>query len=152
MADLVTPQIKLTLDGAKVILASAEKRAAAIGVAMDLAVVDDGTNLLAFHRMDGAKITSIDIAVNKAFTAAGTRMGTHQYTTIGAAGGPAFGIHASNRGRFTIFGGGLPIVVRGQTVGGVGASSGTPEQDREVCQAGLDALQSALEGAPGRTS
>ena len=73
-----------------------------------------------------------------------------QNTAIGGSGGPAFGIHTSHRGPSTIFGGGLPVVVRGQTVEGVGASSGTPDQDRGACQAGLDALLTALEGAPGR--
>lgn len=111
---------------------------------MDIAVVDDGGNLMAFQRMDGAKITSIEIAINKAFTAAGTRRGTHEYAPIGGPQGPAFGIHASHQGRFTIFGGGLPIFVEGQVVGGVGCSSGSPEQDQAVAQAGIDALLRAL--------
>ena len=62
---------KLTLQDAKIILDRAEKKAKEIGVDMDIAVTDDGGNLLAFYRMDGAKITSIDIAINKAYTAAG---------------------------------------------------------------------------------
>ena len=60
---------KLTLDDAKIIVDGAEKKAKEIGVDMDIAVVDDGGNLLAFYRMDKAKITSIDVAINKAFTA-----------------------------------------------------------------------------------
>jgi len=137
--------IKLTLEGARTILRGAEARAAAIGVPMDVAVVDDGGILLAFARMDGAKLTSVEISINKAFTAAGTRKGTHEYAAIANAGGPAFGIHASHGGRFTVFGGGLPIVALGQTIGGVGCSSGSPEQDRDVAQAGIDALLAALE-------
>jgi len=135
---------KLTLDDAKVILEAAEKKADEIGVPMDIAVVDDGGNLLAFHRMDGAKITSIDIAINKAFTAAGARKATHEYAEIAQPGAPAFGIHVSNRGRFMIFGGGLPIFIDGNIVGGVGCSSGTAEEDRTVAQAGIDALLLAL--------
>ena len=111
---------------------------------MDIAVVDDGGNLLGFYRMDGAKVTSIEIAINKAFTAAGTRRGTHEYAAVGGPQGPAFGIHASHHGRFTIFGGGLPIFVGNQAVGGVGCSSGTPEQDQAVAQAGIDALLQLL--------
>ena len=131
---------KITLDDAKLILKGAEKKAKEIGVDMDIAVVDDGGNLLAFFRMDGAKITSIDVAINKAFTAAGTRKGTHEYAEIAGAGKPAFGIHVSNRGRFMIFGGGLPIFVDGHIVGGVGCSSGSVDEDRIVAQAGIDTL------------
>ena len=137
--------IKLTLDGARLMLDAGTQRAAAIGVPMDIAVVDDAGVLLAFVRMDGAKLTSVDIAINKAFTAAGTRKGTHEYAATAGAGGPAFGIHASNGGRFTIFGGGLPVIVDGQCVRGVGCSSGSAEQDREVAQAAIDALLAALE-------
>ncbi len=136
---------RLTLDDAKVILEGAERRASEIGVAMDIAVVDDGGNLLAFHRMDGAKITSIEIAINKAFTAAATRKATHEYAEIAGPGGPAFGIHVSNSGRFTIFGGGVPVFWNGHCVGGVGCSSGSPDEDREVAEAGIRLLMERLE-------
>jgi uncharacterized protein GlcG (DUF336 family) len=135
---------KLTLEDAKVILQGAEKKAREIGVDMDIAVVDDGGNLLAFYRMDKAKITSIDVAINKAFTAAGARKGTHEYAEIAGPGKPAFGIHVSNRGRFMILGGGLPIFVDGQIVGGIGCSSGTVDEDRIVAQAGIDAFMAYL--------
>jgi uncharacterized protein GlcG (DUF336 family) len=136
---------KLTLDDVKIMLDGAEKKAREIGVDMDIAVVDDGGNLLAFYRMDNGKITSIDIAINKAFTAAGARRATHEYAEVGKPGGPAFGIHVSNQGRFMIFGGGVPIFVEGRIVGAVGCSSGTAEQDRQVAQAGIDALTEKLE-------
>jgi uncharacterized protein GlcG (DUF336 family) len=132
--------IKLTLQGAKIILKASEAKAKEIGVPMSIAIVDEGCNLIAFEKMDGAKITSIDIAMNKAFTAAGGRRGTHEYAEIASPGKPAFGIHVSNQGRFIIFGGGLPISIKGEVVGGVGCSSGTAEQDREVAQAGIAAL------------
>ena len=131
---------KITLEDAKIILKGAEKKAKEIEVDMDTAVVDDGGNLLAFYRMDGAKITSIDVAINKAFTAAGTRKGTHEYAEMAGAGKPAFGIHVSNSGRFMIFGGGLPIFIDGYAVGGIGSSSGSVEEDRIVSQAGINAL------------
>ncbi|HWP92170.1 MAG TPA: heme-binding protein [Thermodesulfobacteriota bacterium] len=136
---------KLTLEDAKIILQGAEKKAREIGVDMDIAVVDDGGNLLAFYRMDKAKITSIDVAINKAFTAAGARKGTHEYAEIAGPGKPAFGIHVSNRGRFMILGGGLPIFVDGQIVGGIGCSSGTVDEDRIVAQAGIDAFMAYLD-------
>jgi uncharacterized protein GlcG (DUF336 family) len=140
-------RIALTLEGAKLMMEGAEIKAREIGVDMDIAIVDSGTNLLCFHRMDGAKITSIDVAINKAFTAAGTRLPTSQYAEVAGPGGKAFGIHASNRGRFTIFGGGLPVIVDGQTVGGIGCSSGSVDEDTVVAQAGLDALDRALREA-----
>jgi len=144
MGLIVRDGIRLTLEGAKVMLQAAEAKAREIGVDMDVAVVDAGTNLLCFHRMDGAKITSIDVAINKAFTAAGTRLPTSKYAEVAGPGGKAFGIHVSNRGRFMIFGGGLPIVIDGQTIGAIGCSSGSVEQDTEVAQAGIDALLRAL--------
>jgi len=90
--------------------------------------------------MDHAKVTSIAIAIDKAFTAAGTRKPTREYRSVGAADGPAFGISSSNQGRFVIFGGGVPIIIDGECAGAVGCSSGTPEQDEQVAQAGIDAL------------
>ncbi len=131
---------KLSLDDGRVVLAGSEAKAREIGIDMDVAVVDDGGHLLAFIRMDKARVTSIDVAINKAFTAACARRGTHEYAVSAGAGGPAFGIHASNQGRFTIFGGGLPIFIDGLIAGGVGCSSGSPDEDRSVAQAGIDRL------------
>lgn len=135
---------RLTLADARLVLEGAEARAREIGVDMDIAVVDDGGHLLAFIRMDRARVTSIDVSINKAFTAACSRRATHEYAAIAGAGGPAFGMHVSNQGRFMIVGGGLPIFVSGLIAGGVGCSSGSPEQDRDVAQAGIDRLLSSL--------
>lgn len=140
---------RLTLMGARLIMAAAARRAAALGVPMDIAVVDDGGHLLAFNRMDGAKLSSVDIAISKAWTAACTRRATHDYAEIAGPGKPAFGIHVSNGGRFMIVGGGLPITLGGQVVGGIGCSSGTVQQDRDVAGAGIQALQHRL-GDGGR--
>jgi uncharacterized protein GlcG (DUF336 family) len=135
---------KLTLSDAKTVVQGAEAKAAEIGVDMDIAVVDDGGHLLAFVRMDQARVTSIDVAINKAFTAACARRATHEYAKVAGAGGPAFGIQSSNQGRFMIVGGGLPIFIKGTIAGGVGCSSGSPEQDREVAQAGIDRFLTTL--------
>lgn len=131
---------KLELEDVKTILSGAEEEAGRIGVDMDIAVVDDGGHLLGFYRMDAAKVTGIQIAIDKAFTAAGTRKATRDYKAVGAPDGPAFGIHVSNQGRFMIFGGGVPIFIDGECVGAVGCSSGTPEQDEQVAGAGIRAL------------
>ena len=130
----------LTLDDARVIMAAAETKAREIGVDMDVAIADDSGSLLMFHRMDDARITSIDVAINKAFTAAAARRSTRAYGEVSQSGGPAFGIHVSNQGRFMIVAGGVPLFVNDQIVGGVGCSSGHPDQDEEVAQAGIDAF------------
>ena len=135
---------KLTLDDARVVMAAAEEKARAIGVDMDVAITDDSGSLLMFHRMDGARITSIEVAISKAFTAAAARRSTRSYGEVSGPGGPAFGIHVSHQGRFMIVAGGLPIFVNDQIVGGVGCSSGHPDQDEEVAQAGIDALLAHL--------
>ena len=134
---------KLTLDDARCIMEGAEAKAREIGVDMDIAITDDNGSLLMFHRMDGGRITSIDVAINKAFTAAAARRSTRAYGEVSGPGGPAFGIHVSNLGRFLIVAGGVPVFVAGDIVGGVGCSSGTPDQDEVVAQAGLEALPGA---------
>ena len=137
---------KLTLEDARIMMAGAEAKATEIGVDMDIAITDDNGSLLLFQRMDGGRITSIDVAISKAFTAAAARKSTRDYGVAGAAGGPAFGIHVSNQGRFMIVPGGLPVFVDDQIVAGIGCSSGTPDQDEVVAQAGIDALMAHLAG------
>jgi uncharacterized protein GlcG (DUF336 family) len=136
---------RLTLNDARIIMAAAEDKAREIGVDMDIAITDANGSLLMFHRMDNARITSIDIAINKAFTAAAARKSTRDYAETSQPGGPSFGIHASNQGRFMIFAGGLPIFIEHQIAGGIGSSSGHPDQDEAVAQAGVDALSRTLE-------
>ena len=131
---------KLTLDDARCIMEGAEAKACEIGVDMDIAIADDNGSLLMFHRMDNGRITSIDVAISKAFTAAAARRSTRAYGEVSGPGGPAFGIHVSNQGRFMIMAGGLPLFVNEEIVGGVGCSSGTPDQDEVVAQAGIDAF------------
>jgi len=137
---------KMTLDDAQVMMTAAELKARELGVDMDIAITDDNGSLLMFHRMDGGRITSIDVAISKAFTAAAARKSTRAYGEVGGPGGPAFGIHVSNQGRFMIVAGGLPVFVADEIVGGIGCSSGTPDQDEVVAQAGLDALLATLPG------
>lgn len=135
---------KLTLEDAHIILAGAEQKAKEIGVDMDIAITDDSGNLLLFQRMDNARITSIDIAIGKSFTAAAARKSTRDYGAISQPNGPTFGINTTNQGRFSIVAGGLPIFVDGHIVGGVGCSSGTPDQDESVSQTGIDAFLGQL--------
>ena len=92
--------------------------------------------------MPAAKLTSIQIAIDKAFTAAGHRVPTSNYKGQNfLPGGAAYGIHNSNGGRFCIIGGGVPISVDGAVVGAIGVSTGTPAQDEEVAKAGVEAVE-----------
>jgi uncharacterized protein GlcG (DUF336 family) len=135
----------LTLEAAKVIVDACEAQARFMNLAMNIAVVDAATHLLHFTRMDGAKLTSISIALDKAFTAAGHHLGTHLYKEVVWPGGAAFSIWNSNGGRFTTIGGGLPVVGDGgEILGAVGCSTGTPAEDQAVAQAGVDAAQKLL--------
>ena len=139
---------KLTLDDARIVMRAAEARSREIGVDMDIAITDDNGSLLMFHRMDNARITSIEVSISKAFTAAAARKSTRAYGEVSGPGGVAFGIHVSHQGRFMVVAGGLPIFVDDQIVGGVGCSSGHPDQDEDVAQAGIDALLAHLGATP----
>ncbi|KRW97056.1 heme-binding protein [Paracoccus sp. MKU1] len=123
---------------ARLLIAGAEAHARKIGVPMCIAVADESGQLLAFSRMDGGKVTSATIAIDKAFTAAAARKATHEYGAASQPGAPAWGISSAIGGRLMVVGGGLPVDHDGQTVGGIGVSSGTPAQDQAVAQAGID--------------
>ena len=138
---------RLSLDEAKILVEGAEEKSRAIEVPMCIAVADESGNLVAFTRMDGAKISSISIAIDKAFTAAAARKGTHEYNQLAVPGKPTFGIHVTNQGRFSIIGGGLPILIDGDVVGGIGISAGTAEQDQVVAQGAVDYFFSRVDSA-----
>jgi uncharacterized protein GlcG (DUF336 family) len=134
----VVPHAKLTHEGALKILHAAIEKAKAMGVPQCIAIVDDGGHLLAFTRMDGGKVLSIDSSLKKAMTAASSRVptggvGTEVELKLGLA----------TKGKLTNLKGGVPIVVDGHVIGGVGVGSGTGEQDLEVAKAGIAALQGA---------
>jgi uncharacterized protein GlcG (DUF336 family) len=138
---------RLSIDDARVLIEGAEEKSREIGVPMCSAVTDEAGNLMAFTRMDGAKISSIDIAISKAFTGAAAKKGTHEYNQLAVPGKPTFGIHVTNRSRFSIIGGGLPVIVNGDVVGGIGISGGTAEEDLVVAQGAIDYSLSKIEGA-----
>jgi uncharacterized protein GlcG (DUF336 family) len=125
----------ITLEKAQGIIAAGELRAREIGCPMNIAVVDAGTNLKAFIRMDGAWLGSIDIAINKAFTAKAFDISTRELGQNSQPGDQFFGIHVSNHERVMIFAGGIPLKVDGQIVGAVGVSGGSGEQDQSVAEA-----------------
>jgi uncharacterized protein GlcG (DUF336 family) len=125
---------KLTHSGALQLLNAAVAHAIAMNQPQCIAIVDEGCNLMAFVRMDGAKVLSRESAIHKAMTAASNRMPTglmhvEVETKLALATG----------GKVSNLKGGLPIVVDGQVIGGIGVGSGTGDQDREVANAALAA-------------
>jgi uncharacterized protein GlcG (DUF336 family) len=145
------PALKIELEEAKLMIEAAKKKSEEINVLETIAIVDDGGNLIALERMNGARITGPDISLAKAYTAAGHKRSTHLFNKEpnGPAlpGNEAFGIHQMLPGKFAIFVGGFPIVVNGEVVGGIGVSGGNGEQDTAVGTEALKALQKHLESA-----
>ena len=126
----------ITLADARRIIAAAEQKAVDIGQPMNIAVVDSGGNLVAHVRMDSAWMGSVDIAINKAWTARAFDISTKELAELSQSGDQFFGIHASNRGRVMIFAGGIPLKRDGKVVGAVGVSGGMGKQDQAVAEAG----------------
>ena len=130
----------ITLEEAQRILSAAEEKARQMGQPMNVAVMDAGRNLVAFHRMDGAWVASTDIAIDKAFTSAGRGLATRKIGEMAQPGQPLFGINTTNGGRIVIFAGGVPLMRDGEVIGAVGVSGGTVDEDEEVAEAGVAAL------------
>lgn len=130
----------IQLADARRIIAAAEKKAQELGQPMNVAVVDEGGNLLAFERMENAWRGSIDISINKAFTSRAFDITTKDLGNNSQPGQQFFGIHASNHGRIMIFAGGIPLKQDGKVVGAVGISGGSGEQDHAVAEAAAAAL------------
>lgn len=135
----------IALAEAQAVIAAARHKAEEINVPMNIAIVDEGGNLTAFARMDGAWLGSIDIAQGKAFTARAFDMATEDLATMAQSGRPLFGIHASNAGKIIIFAGGIPLKQNGKVIGAIGVSGGTVDQDQTVAEAGVEAFEK-LEG------
>lgn len=130
----------ITLDAARSIISAAEKRADEIGQPMNVAVVDAGANLMAFARMEGAWLGSVDIAINKAFTSASFLMPTKDLADMTQPGQPLYGLETTNGGRVVNFAGGIPLMHDEEVVGAVGVSGGFVDQDQMVAEAGAAAF------------
>jgi uncharacterized protein GlcG (DUF336 family) len=133
---------RLGVEDAEQLIAGARARAAEIGVPMCIAVVDESGTLISFLREDGAKITSVPLAIDKAFTAAGARNHTTFYGRVSQPDGPAWGIAHSNGGRFSPIGGGVHVLEDDVVVGGIGISGGTAHEDHDVALAAVEFLGS----------
>jgi uncharacterized protein GlcG (DUF336 family) len=118
-------------------ISAAEEKARALGVPMNIAVVDESGVLKAFSRMDGAALFSVQIAQDKAYTAVGFGMPSHGWFDFIKDDPPLAAGAAPGIDRLVIFGGGYPITIDGAVVGGIGVSGGHYSQDQEVAEAGL---------------
>ena len=131
----------ITLQQAQQLIDAAQQKSQEMGVKMNIAVVDAGANLVAFARMDGAWLGSLDISIKKAKTARFFDMPTGDIGGLSQPGGSLFGIEHSNSGLIT-FPGGIPIKgANGDIIGAIGVSGSTVEDDHAVAEAGVKALK-----------
>lgn len=130
----------VSLSDARRVIEAGEAKASELGRPSNIAVVDQGGVLVAHVRMDGAWRGSVDIAINKAYTARAFDISTADLGTDAQPGRQFYGITASNDSRVMIFAGGIPLQVDGDVVGAVGVSGGTGEQDQAVAEAAAAAL------------
>ncbi|MGC8639180.1 MAG: heme-binding protein [Isosphaeraceae bacterium] len=147
---VIRNQVRLTLEGARVIIAAAEKQAAALNLKSNIAVVDDGGHLISFDRMNGARPASGYTAITKASSAATFRQPSGPVPAGTTQPDPLLNLSLqlaarASGGKLTTLHGGIPIVVDGQVIGGVGVGGGTGEQDAQVARAGVRALLEVVE-------
>jgi uncharacterized protein GlcG (DUF336 family) len=126
----------MNLDLAEKLSEAAKEKAKEIGVPMNIAIVDEGANLVSFHRMDNAWLGSIDIAIKKAKTARFFNMDSGEIGKLSQPGGPLYNIEHSNGGLISFPGGVLLKDSQGRVFGAIGVSGGSVEQDHEVASAG----------------
>ena len=137
----------INLDIAKKMVAACEAKAKQEGWKMNIAVVDDGANLVAFERMDGGYLGSILIAQHKAITSANFPFSTRGFSELvfGKEGKPGILPGIANFPGIVTFAGGLPIMTANKVqIGGIGVSGGTSDQDEQCAQAGIDAVKDEL--------
>ncbi|MBB6462307.1 GlcG/HbpS family heme-binding protein [Flammeovirga kamogawensis] len=133
--------MNISLENSEKIISAAKAKSEALGVKMNIAVVDGGANLTAFARMDGAWLGSLDISIKKAKTARFFDMNTGVIGELSQPGGALYNIEHSNNGLIT-FPGGVPIKCpeTGNIIGAIGVSGSTVEDDHAVAMAGVEAL------------
>ena len=147
---MIRNQVRLTLDGARTIIAAAAEQAASMSLKMNIAVMDEGGHLLSFDRMDGTRPASGYTAITKANTAATFRQPTGPLPVGTSTPDPLLNLSLqiaaqASGGKITTLLGGLPIVVDGQVIGGVGVGGGSGEQDALVARAGVQAFLDELQ-------
>ncbi|WP_442265598.1 GlcG/HbpS family heme-binding protein [Tenacibaculum sp. ZS6-P6] len=132
--------MNITLEQAEKIIAAAKTKSVELNTKMNIAVVDSGANLIAFARMDGAWLGSLDISIKKAKTARFFDMNTGVIGELSQPGGSLYNIEHSNGGLIT-FPGGVPVKdANGNVIGAIGVSGSTVENDHAVAEAGREAI------------
>ena len=130
----------ITLQQAEKIIEACKAEAVSVGQPMNIAVVDDGGNLVAFAAMDDTKLIGENISQRKALTSVLFQMDTKDLVPLTQPGAPIYGIEATTGGNLVIFGGGVLLrTPDGAIAGGVGVSAGTVDEDHQVAQAGRKA-------------
>jgi uncharacterized protein GlcG (DUF336 family) len=132
--------LSVSLDDARRVISAAEAKATELALPCCVAVVDAGNNPVAQIRMDGALLGSVQVALDKAFTAKAFDMSTADLAANAQPGQQFYGIHVAAQGRIMIFAGGVPLVQDGTVVGAVGVSGGSGEQDQAIADAAAAAL------------
>lgn len=133
--------MNITLEQAEAVIAAAKAKAVATKTLMNIAVVDSGTNLIAFAHMDGAWLGSIDISLKKARTARYFNMNTGEIGKLSQPGGPLYNIEHSNGGLISFPGGVLIKNANGDIIGAIGVSGDTVENDHIVASAGAGVVK-----------
>ena len=134
----------LTLAAARRVMAAAEAAAREMKVAMSLAVVDSGDQLVAFARMDGADLVSVGLSRDKAFSALVNRMPTRDLAPLVQPGAEFYGYDSLAGGRMVVCAGGMPLLRDGVLVGAVGVSGGSGDEDQQAADAAVAAFDQRL--------
>ncbi|SHI02258.1 GlcG/HbpS family heme-binding protein [Clostridium intestinale] len=129
---------KLTLDIAKKLLVKAENKAKEINIPVVIAIVDEGGNLIAQHKMDDALLISVSLSLNKAYTSVATKMSTENLSKLILPGKPLYTLQ--NIKNITAVGGGIPIIISGRIVGAIGVSGGSVEEDILIAKTALEEI------------
>ncbi len=127
------------LDTARRLTAAAEGRARGLGITIATTVVDRGGNLVAFSRMDGTQLASSVISQGKAYSAVAFERPSQDMFAVSQPGATGYALQSIDA-RFVFAGGGMPILVAGELLGGLGVSGGTAEQDQECAAAAVATL------------
>lgn len=135
---------KMTLALARQLVEKVELKAQEMGLRVVVAIADAGANIVTVDSMDGAYIASLDIAMNKTFTAVSLKMPTTKVAELAQPGAPLYGIQHTNNGKIVIFGGGEPLIADGEVIGGLGVSGGSLEEDIFLGQYGRQVFEELL--------
>ena len=132
--------VELNLQVAKQMAEFAEEKANEINVPMVISIVDNGGNVILVHRMEDSLLASIDISLNKAYTAVSLKMPTDNLKDLAKPGDSLYGVQNTNNNKIVIFGGGIPFKYRGKVVGAIGVSGGSVEEDMCVAEYAMEKI------------